>query len=39
MDPKDISICKIGMTKRELYARMTETTNPDYIVFTAYQVP
>ncbi|WP_330944128.1 GIY-YIG nuclease family protein [Vibrio diabolicus] len=39
VDPKDISICKIGMTKRELYARMTETTNPDYIVFAAYQVP
>lgn len=39
VDPKDISICKIGMTRRGLYERATETTNPHYIVFTAYKVP
>jgi hypothetical protein len=39
VDPKDISICKIGMTRRELYSRVTETTNPHYVVFAAYKVP
>lgn len=39
VDLKDISICKIGMTRRELYSRVTETTNPHYVVFAAYKVP
>lgn len=39
VDPKDTSICKIGMTRRELYVRVTETTNPHYIIFAAYKVP
>ena len=39
-DPKDISICKIGMTNRPVHTRIAETTtNPHYTLFCAYKVP
>lgn len=39
MDIKKPDECKIGMTKRALYKRITETGNPDYMVVKAYKVP
>lgn len=39
MDIKKPDECKIGMTKRALYNRITETGNPDYIVVKEYKVP
>lgn len=34
----DATRCKVGRTKRELYIRTTETTNPFYAIHVAYQI-
>jgi hypothetical protein len=39
MDIKFPNECKVGMTTRALYKRVTETGNPDYMIVKAYKVP
>jgi len=39
MDIKFPNECKLGMTTRPLYKRITETGNPDYMIIKAYNVP
>ena len=39
MDIKVTNECKVGMTRRSLYKRITETGNPDYMIVKAYKVP
>lgn len=39
MDLNNPNECKLGMTKRKLYERITETGNPDYMIIKAYNVP
>lgn len=34
----DATRCKVGCTRRQLYERTTETTNPFYVVHVAFQV-
>lgn len=39
MDLRHLNECKIGMTKRSLYKRLSETGNPNYMLVKAYKVP
>ncbi|NML19070.1 GIY-YIG nuclease family protein [Azohydromonas caseinilytica] len=38
VNTRDATCCKVGRTKRRLYVRTTETTNPFYAIHVAYHV-